>query len=192
MHGGEIEGELLIAWIELEGDFELRFRQRGLFFRDRQDTCKLMIFQIRAAGDVHGIKRFASKIELAESKRRGGERDFVRGVAWFECDHLFAPGKSLAPTGYFRRFRHDSAGGDIFWIELQEVARDQHGALVILVNKKFLRLLGEMVPPPNAVNPITAEAESGEEDAGDSAARPPLVEIPSLQRPDVTETIVTS
>ena len=180
MHGGEIERELLIARIQLKGCCEFRFCQCGPFFRHCQDAGKLVIFDIRATGCVHRIQRFASEIQLTELELRQGERDLVDGVTRSEGDDLFAPGKRLPPACEFRGFRHDSTGADVVWIELEEFARDERCALVVLANKKFLRLLGEVVPPPDPVDSISSQAKSSNEDKDGDPTRPSSAKIPAL------------
>jgi hypothetical protein len=48
------------------------------------------------------------------------------------------------------------------------------------------------VLPPDAVAPVTSERQPRGQSAKSQATRPSFTEIPPLQRPDVSETIVIS
>ena len=187
-----MQRQLLIVRFELQRGGEFGLGERQFFLGNRQRAGELMIFDVRAAGGVDGLECRVCEIELTEAKCGAGQGDFVRRNGGLQRDDLFAPGNRLAFARQLGRLRHDPAGGDIFWIQLQEMPRDEDRALVILAREEILGLPRKMVFAPDAIAAITAEANCRHENGDHETARPVFVKIPPLQSAHVAEAIVTS
>ena len=189
---GEIQHQLLVVRFELERGGKLHVGKCGVLLGNRERAIELVIFQIRAARRVDRIECFASEIQLAETNRSVSQRDPVCRIGRIERDHLFAPRKRFAFPGQLRRFRHDPASGDTFWIELKEMPGDEHRTLIIFLSEEILRLFREMPFPPDAVTAISCERHQRHDNANHEPARPAFAKVSPLQGADVAETIVTS